>query len=132
VTALPRLAAADDAATAAAAARSIVLRLEEPIDERVAGALDRRTSEAIARGAVWVVFDCSALPYLSTYGLTVLLRLRRRLRSEIGVDSAGIALAAASAQVAAMIRAGGLETVIPVHESPEAAVGRPSRGTPGS
>ncbi|ALC22794.1 STAS domain-containing protein [Streptomyces pristinaespiralis] len=98
--------------------RSEIVKPVGELDHHTADLLRAPLEEAIERGRVRVVIDCSQLEFCDSTGLNVLLGAR--LKAEAG--GGGVHLAGMLPVVARVFEITGAEAVFTVHDSVEAAL----------
>ncbi|MFF8847728.1 STAS domain-containing protein [Streptomyces sp. NPDC015127] len=98
--------------------RSEILKPAGELDHHTAELLRAPLDEAIERGRVRLVIDCSRLDFCDSTGLNVLLGAR--LKAEAG--GGGVHLAGMRPVVARVFEITGAEAVFTVHDSLEAAL----------
>jgi anti-sigma B factor antagonist len=94
------------------AGRTVVTAVGE-VDVYTAPALDDALSAAVVAGATALVVDLSAVDFLDSTGLSVLVKALKRVRDIDG----SLSVVVTAARVAKVFRITGLDQVIPVHPS---------------
>lgn len=96
---------------------STVLALSGRLDGLASPALDQKVDELVAAGVRSVVFDCSALNYVSSAGLRSFLTAAKKLKTAGGRAS----FAALTPAVNEVFELSGFLTVLSIYPTPEAA-----------
>jgi anti-sigma B factor antagonist len=94
------------------AGRTVVTVVGE-VDVYTAPALDDALSAAVVAGATLIVVDLSAVDFLDSTGLSVLVKALKRVRDVEG----SLSVVVTASRVAKVFRITGLDQVIPVHPS---------------
>jgi anti-sigma B factor antagonist len=89
------------------------------VDVHTAPDLDQRLSEVIEAGSRKLVVDLSAVDFLDSTGLGVLVKALKEVRDEAG----SVAVVATTDRITKVFRITGLDSVIGLYESVEQAVG---------
>jgi anti-sigma B factor antagonist len=101
-----------------------VLSVVGEVDVFTAPALDEALTAAIANGGTCVVVDMSGVDFLDSTGLSVLVKALKRIREANG----SLDVVVSADRVAKVFRLTGLDTLIPLHATLEAALGSDSSG----
>ena len=96
----------------------MVIGVSGRLDSVTSDALDKEVRTQLAAGRTRLVFDLSALDYISSAGLRVLLMAARALRGK-----GSLALAAPQPRVQQVFDIAGVGGLVPVYESTTEAVG---------
>ena len=95
----------------------MVVRVSGRLDSVTSDALDKEVQTQLAAGRTRLVFDLTALDYISSAGLRVLLMAARAVRGK-----GSLALAAPQPRVRQVFDIAGVGGVVTVYESPTEAV----------
>ena len=104
--------------TARRAGSALVIALQGELDAYWAAETEREIWSHLDRGSHWLVLDLSALSYLSSGGLRVLLRARQRL-AELGGK---LTLAAPQPYVREVLAVSGMARALPVYAALQEAL----------
>jgi anti-sigma B factor antagonist len=99
-------------------ARTAVVKLPAEIDLTIADAVREALLSVLNRGALGLVVDMTATTFCDSAGITALVRAHRRA----GATGAIIRLAAAAPSVLRVLSLVGIDRLIDVHPSVDAAV----------
>lgn len=92
---------------------AVVLALSGKLDGFSAPALETQTTRLIAEGAKRIVFDCSALDYISSAGLRVFLAAAKQLQTAGG----RCGFAALSPETREIFRLSSFLELLEIHET---------------
>lgn len=95
-----------------------VVSLNGRLDALAAPALEERLAAIVERGETRVVLDCAGMAYVSSAGLRALLIGARSLQQKGGT----LAIAALQPDCRAVMEASGFLSVLPCHDTRDAAV----------
>lgn len=101
-----------------------VINVVGEVDVFTAPTLDEALSSAIADGGTCVVADLSGVDFLDSTGLSVLVKALKRIREADG----SLDVVVTADRVAKVFRLTGLDKLIPLHATLEAACGLESSG----
>ena len=96
----------------------LVATLSGRVDTANSPALHEALKEGIPEGERTLALDCSALTYMSSAGLRVILDMTRRFRG----PGKALGLCGLPAGIEGVVRLSGFDKIIPVHESVAEAV----------
>lgn len=94
-----------------------LVRVEGRLDAAAAPAAEKQLADLVAAGARAVALDGSALEYISSAGLRVLLSLTKKIKAAGG----RIALGGLQPQVKEIIEIAGFSSIMPVFSTAEEA-----------
>ena len=100
------------------------MRLDGRLDAATSPSLEERLRPVLEGKGSNIVFDCSALSYVSSAGLRVFLMCQRQLAAA----GAGVAFASLGTQVRELFRLAGLEDLFIIEETTEGAARRLREG----
>ncbi len=96
----------------------VVLALTGQLDSRTAPALERETTKALSANCSALLFDLSALDFVASAGLRVVIMVGKRLAS----DGGAIALCGLNASVREVFDIAGFSSLFPIHPDRARAV----------
>jgi len=96
----------------------VVLALTGQLDSRTAPALERETTKALGANCTALLFDLSALDFVASAGLRVVIMVGKRLAS----DGGAIALCGLNASVREVFEIAGFSSLFPIHPDRARAV----------
>ena len=98
------------------------------LDEQTASGVINEVTELVHSGVKVVIFDCSPLEFITSYGLSVFLRARKMLRESHGEtgapltsDTPRVRLSNVSPMVREVLETAQLMSVLPVFDSVDEA-----------
>lgn len=116
--------------------RAAVLKTGKVLDEKNADSLMSRVRDLTGNGLEMVIFDCSNLEYITSFGLAVFLRTRKILRRKHGdaenttssdiSENHRVRLTNVAPHVIDVLRTARLLDILPVFDDVHAAAGQPS------
>jgi len=95
-----------------------LLALRGKLDAGTANILEQKLMAAIAAGSTQFLLNCSALDYVSSAGLRVLLMAAKKLKGGNG----RILLSSLQPHILEVFDIAGFSTIFPIHETDEAAL----------
>ena len=95
-----------------------LLTLQGKLDAGTANVLEQKLMATIAAGSTQLLLNCSALDYVSSAGLRVLLMAAKKLKAGNG----GICLSSLQPHIREVFDIAGFSTIFPIHETDEAAL----------
>jgi stage II sporulation protein AA (anti-sigma F factor antagonist) len=94
-----------------------LVKIEGRLDAATAAAAEKQLVDLVAAGARSMAVDGSALAYISSAGLRVLLSLAKKIKAAQG----RIALGGLQPQVKEILEIAGFSSIMPVHATAEEA-----------
>ena len=101
-----------------AESRSVIVAVEGELDIATADDLREHIEAAIEGHGPWLILDLSALDFMDSSGLNVIINAYRAVRDAEGA----LALAALNERVTKVVRLVGLHRQVPVHKTVSAAI----------
>ena len=95
-----------------------LLTLRGKLDAGTANVLEAKLMAVIAAGGMHLILSCSALDYVSSAGLRVLLMAAKKLKAGNG----RILLSSLQPHIREVFDIAGFSTIFPIHETDEAAL----------
>ena len=99
-------------------ARTHAIQIEGEIDLHAAPTMQERIDAVLEQGKTRVIVDLSAVRYIDSTGLTVLIGALRRLRR----DGGALALVVTDYDIERMLESAGLDGMFAVHRSRDEAL----------
>lgn len=99
-----------------------VIRVDDALDEANVPPMLQEVDRLIESGVTCLVMDCRDLTYISSYGLSVFLRLRKSLRDHTGLADAVVHLARVNHLIEEVVRMSRLDRILPLHLDVDSAV----------
>jgi len=101
-----------------AESRSVIVAIEGELDIATADDLREHVQQAMDEHGPWLILDLSALDFMDSSGLNVIISTYRSVREAGG----SLSLAALNERVTKVVRLFGLHRQVPVHQNVTAAV----------
>ncbi|WP_026126853.1 STAS domain-containing protein [Nocardiopsis xinjiangensis] len=101
-----------------AESRSVIVAIEGELDIATADDLREHVQQAMDEHGPWLILDLSALDFMDSSGLNVIISTYRSVREAGG----SLSLAALNERVTKVVRLVGLHRQVPVHQNVAAAV----------
>ena len=101
-----------------AESRSVIVAIEGELDIATADDLQEHVQQAMDEHGPWLILDLSALDFMDSSGLNVIISTYRSVREAGG----SLSLAALNERVTKVVRLVGLHRQVPVHQNVTAAV----------
>lgn len=98
--------------------RSVIVAIEGELDIATADDLREHVQQAMDEHGPWLILDLSALDFMDSSGLNVIISTYRSVRETGG----SLSLAALNERVTKVVRLVGLHRQVPVHQNVTAAV----------
>lgn len=98
--------------------RSVIVAIEGELDIATADDLREHVQQAMDEHGPWLILDLSALDFMDSSGLNVIISTYRSVREAGGA----LSLAALNERVTKVVRLVGLHRQVPVHQNVTAAV----------
>ena len=109
-----------------------VICVDQEIDEVNVPPMLQEVDRLIESGVMRIVMDCRDLTYISSYGLSVFLRVRKSLRDHTGNTDAVVHLARVNHLIEDVVRMSRLDRILPLHLDVDSAVRACRLSCPGS
>ena len=101
-----------------AESRSVIVAIEGELDIATADDLREHVQQAMDEHGPWLILDLSALDFMDSSGLNVIINAYRTVREQNG----SLSLAALNERVTKVVRLVGLHRQVPVHKTVSTAI----------
>ena len=102
--------------------------LDEDLDEQTVHRLLAEAGQAVDEGVVAIILDCAQLRFLTPYGLSSLLRVRKLLKARFGSGQGRLRLVSIRPSVLETIQSAELSDAFGIYPNVGAAVSDPVPG----